>query len=63
MNTRDSDPTMGFAQNAHTRLMLLLGAFVEEGDKDLSDSEFVYRVHNRFQVAWRAKQAIIDPNE
>jgi len=57
------NPEEELAPGLLPRLLTLLGPHVENGDEDLSDAEFVYRVKKRFDLEWNRKQALIDPNE
>lgn len=45
------------------RLINLLGPYIDPDEAFLSDSEWVYRIKKRFDLAWNKKQALIDPNE
>lgn len=55
--------TPGYVHEQAKRLVDLLAPFIEEGDSDLSDAEFVYRLKKRFDVHWNSKQTLVDPAE
>jgi hypothetical protein len=45
------------------RLIELLAPHIDDSEDFLSDSEWLYRIKKRFDLAWNRKQALIDPNE
>jgi hypothetical protein len=53
--------TYGERYELKERLMGILGRHVSEGDKDMSDHEFIMIVHSRYLKS--REEYLIDPNE
>jgi hypothetical protein len=55
--------TLSTLYNTQDRLRALLTPHVHIEDAELSDADLVHTVKNRFDLEWRRRQALIDPNE